>query len=127
MKAIVSSIFLGILLLHGIQAAAQSVAINTDGSSPDASAILDIKSAGKGLLIPRLDSSSRKAITTPANGLMVFDTDTKSFWYYTNAWNEVAGTNRSVAFDVTVKTSVVANNSNIVFDSVVYNLSLIHI
>ena len=97
------------------------VAVNTDGSAANSSAMLDIKSDSKGLLIPRLDSTSRKAIASPANGLMVFDTDTKSFWYYSTVWNEVVGTSRTVAFDVTVKTSAMANNSSIIFDSIVYN------
>ncbi len=61
---------------------AQSVGINTDGSAPNSSAMLDVKSTTKGLLIPRLTSAERAAIATPAQGLMVFDTDTKSFWFY---------------------------------------------
>src|SRR5215471_9982755 len=60
----------------------QAVGINTDGSLPDASSILDIKSTGKGLLIPRMTTAQRTAITSPASGLMVFDTNSKSFWYY---------------------------------------------
>ena len=59
---------------------AQSVGIGT--TSPDASAVLDVKSTNKGLLIPRLSSNARVAISSPAAGLMVFDTDTNSFWYY---------------------------------------------
>jgi trimeric autotransporter adhesin len=70
---------------------AQSVGINADGSTPDASAILDIKSTGKGLLIPRLTSAQRTSITTPATGLMVFDTNTNSFWYYDGAWKNLSG------------------------------------
>ncbi len=49
---------------------AQSVAINTDGSTPDASAMLDVKSENKGMLIPRLSASQRGQIGSPATGLM---------------------------------------------------------
>ncbi len=71
---------------------AQNVAINDDGTAPHASAMLDIKvnaAAKKGLLIPRMTSAQRSAIASPAAGLMVYDTDTQSFWY----WNASAWTN----------------------------------
>ncbi len=60
----------------------QSVAVNTDGSQPHNTAILDVKSASKGVLIPRLTTLQRTSIAGPAVGLMVFDTDTYSFWIY---------------------------------------------
>ena len=52
---------------------AQGISINNDGSSPNPSAMLDIKSTSKGLLLPRLTSAQRKAIVAPAAGLIVFD------------------------------------------------------
>ena len=66
------------------------VAVNSDGTSPGASAILDVTSTSKGILIPRMDSTSRNNISNPAIGLMVFDSTTNSFWYYANsAWNNI--------------------------------------
>ena len=59
---------------------AQNVAINADGTKANPNAILDIKSSTKGLLIPRMSSSSRKQIPQ-TNGLLVYDIDTRSFWY----------------------------------------------
>jgi hypothetical protein len=44
-------------------------------TSPDASAKLDITSTSKGLLVPRMTSTQRAAISSPANGLLVFQTD----------------------------------------------------
>jgi hypothetical protein len=61
---------------------AQSVGINADASQPDNTAILDIKSNTKGLLIPRLTTLQRTSIAGPALGLTVFDLDTYSFWMY---------------------------------------------
>jgi hypothetical protein len=58
------------------------VAINTDASQPDGSAMLDIKSTAKGLLIPRMTTAQRSAIGSPADGLMVYDTDAKGLWVY---------------------------------------------
>jgi hypothetical protein len=44
--------------------------------------MLDISSNSKGILITRLSTAQRIAIGTPAEGLLVFDTDTKGFWYF---------------------------------------------
>ena len=72
-------------------AVSQSVSINTDGSRPDANAMLDIKASDKGLLIPRMDSVSRKAIPS-TKGLLVYDTTTNSFWYNNGViWNNLSG------------------------------------
>jgi trimeric autotransporter adhesin len=73
---------------------AQSLAINTDGSTANVSALLDVKSSNKGVLIPRLTAVQRIAIATPANGLLVYDTDSTSFTYYNGtAWLFLKGIN----------------------------------
>lgn len=59
---------------------AQSVGINSTGDVPDASAILDIKSTSKGMLLPRLADTS--SVTSPALGLFVFSNSDSSFYYY---------------------------------------------
>ncbi|HLF62717.1 MAG TPA: tail fiber domain-containing protein [Saprospiraceae bacterium] len=69
---------------------AQHVGINEDGSAPDTSAILDIKSQTKGFLIPRMSSAQRMAIFVPATGLLVYDTDSGSFWQFNGGdWLEL--------------------------------------
>ena len=50
--------------------------------TPDASAQLDVVSLNKGMLMPRMTTLQRTGISSPANGLLVYDTDTQSFWYY---------------------------------------------
>ncbi|MEM6264360.1 MAG: tail fiber domain-containing protein [Bacteroidota bacterium] len=72
-----------------LSAQTEGVSINRTGAEPDSSAMLDIQSSTKGLLIPRMDSSSRIAISNPAEGLMVYDSTTQSFWYYQQAWQEL--------------------------------------
>jgi hypothetical protein len=61
----------------------QGVGINTDGSNPDASSLLDIKSTSKGILIPRMTLSERTSISSPATGLLVYQTNgTSGFYFY---------------------------------------------
>lgn len=84
--------------------AQQGVAINADGSPPNAKAMLDVKSTTKGLLIPRMTTTERNNITTPPEGLMVFDTDIKSFYYYKGFWQNVQSSldlpfNQTISFN----------------------------
>ena len=66
------------------------IAINSDGSSPDASAMLDITSDSKGVLISRMTTAERTSISNPATGLLVYDTYEQSFWYYDGSeWIEI--------------------------------------
>lgn len=60
----------------------QSLAINTDGSPANASAILDVKSTTKGFLPPRLDSTQRNAISSPAAGLVIYNTSINALQCY---------------------------------------------
>ena len=81
--------------LSAKDAKAQNLAINTDGSKADPNAILDIQSTSKGLLIPRMTTLQRMKIPQ-TNGLMVYDTTTKSFWYSDgNAWKSISVSNTS--------------------------------
>jgi hypothetical protein len=75
----------------------QSVGIGT--TTPAASAQLDITSNNKGMLVPRLNTAQRTGIASPATGLLVYDTDSTAFAYYTgSAWVFIKGIN-SVAND----------------------------
>ncbi|MFC5193884.1 MULTISPECIES: hypothetical protein [Bizionia] len=60
---------------------------------PDDSAMLDVQSTSKGLLAPRMTTLERDAIATPAESLLVFDTDEKAFYFYntaTTTWVKLA-------------------------------------
>ena len=54
-----------------LSAAAQTV---IGGVIPDPTAILDLQSSDRGLLLPRLTQAQRDAIQSPATGLMIFNT-----------------------------------------------------
>lgn len=59
-------------------------------NTPDASALLDVESTTKGALLPRMTTTQRDAIASPATGLLVYNTTTSKVNQYTGtAWAEV--------------------------------------
>ncbi len=77
-------------ILFSIAMVAQSIGINN--TTPHASAILDIKSNNKGVLLPRTSTTSRVAIVNPAKGLLLYDTTTSGFWFHNGtAWAQLSG------------------------------------
>jgi hypothetical protein len=101
---------------------AQNVAINSDGSSPNASAALDLQSSNKGLLIPQISLSSMTdgtTITSPATSLLIYNTNTststtRGVGYYYNAgtsvapsWTKLVVTNDTVVKSITPNGDVI--------------------
>jgi hypothetical protein len=80
MKHLICSTLLAIGLA---QVARAQVAINTDGSAADGSAILDVKATDKGVLVPRMIAAQRTAITG-TTGLLVYQTDAPAGFYFHN-------------------------------------------
>lgn len=85
--------FAVVLILFSTKAAAQdNVGIGT--TTPDASAILEMLSTNKGVLVPRMTAVQRLAIATPANSLLVYDTDSMCYFFYrqpSSAWVSLCG------------------------------------
>ena len=82
---------LTLIIISSLNTQAQ-VSINNDSSDPDASAMLDVKSSSMGLLIPRMTNAQMAAISSPANGLLVYSTDDDKLYLYNvigNAFKEV--------------------------------------
>ncbi|MBP6233470.1 MAG: hypothetical protein KA428_09400, partial [Chitinophagaceae bacterium] len=75
-------VLLFILISSAYLLNAQSVGIGT--TTPNASAQLDVASTNKGLLVPRMTSTNRILITSPANGLVVYDTTQNRMYQYQN-------------------------------------------
>lgn len=99
MRKITALAFVFILLY---QAAMPQVGINASGAAPAANAILDVSSSTKGVLLPRMTSAQRQTLT-PSLALTVFDTDTKSYWYYNGStWKEISGAGLQLPYADTV-------------------------
>jgi hypothetical protein len=73
--------------------AQNGVGINAAGAPADGSAMLDISSTSKGMLVPRMTSVQRTAIASPANGLLIYQTDAPAgFWYFDGSiWIQAVG------------------------------------
>jgi len=70
----------------------QGIKISENGSNPDATAILELESENKGFLPPRLTTAQRDAITSPAEGLVIYNLDTKCINFYNaTAWIDLCG------------------------------------
>ncbi len=69
------------------------VAINADGSNSEGSAMLDVKSNNKGFLPPRMTKAERDAISSPVDGLVIFNTTSNCLNFYSwGFWYETCGT-----------------------------------
>ena len=84
------------------------VGINSTGAAPSADAMLDVKSANKGVLIPRLSNSS--LIPSPTLGLIFYNTTTNQFNYY-NGTTWIAITNAANATGWTVNGNDIYNSN----------------
>lgn len=86
-------IILGLCLFVTSIAINAQVAINEDGSPPDPSAMLDVQSWNKGLLLPRIDYNDRPDPAAP--GLLIFVTsngplgDNALYLFDGTNWNKV--------------------------------------
>ena len=105
-------IIISSMLLINVQIYAQNVGISVDGSTPDNSAMLDIKSTSGGLLIPRMTKSQRDAISSPATSLIIYQTDnTPGFYYNAGTPSSPNWVRSSNSNDPTVFTTVRRNGS----------------
>ncbi|HUM32019.1 MAG TPA: hypothetical protein PLQ08_03615 [Bacteroidales bacterium] len=80
---------LAFTVLFYYEANSQGVAINNLGTNPDASAMLDVSSTNSGVLIPRMTQAQRDAISNPATGLVIYQTNNNPGFYYYDGSNWV--------------------------------------
>lgn len=84
-------LFIILLLLYVASPLFSQVAINNTGADPDGSAILDLSSNDKGLLLPRMIitdvDSDMSPVENPANGLIIYNTGSVNVPEGVYMWN----------------------------------------
>ena len=82
-----------VLVIWSVSASAQNVLFNSSGGSPDVSALMELRSTEQGFLTPRMLEAQRLGINTPAQGLLVFQTNgTVGFYFYNGiGWDTLGG------------------------------------
>lgn len=113
--------FVVLLSLFGLNylfGQAQNVGIGT--TTPDNSAILELYSTSHGFLVPRLTTTQRNAISSPATGLLIYNLDNQRFEYYNGTqWVAVVSSVATVPFNLiasgtnTTATMVVGSGASI--------------
>jgi hypothetical protein len=97
MKKLKFILFCILAYMHiDVNTQAQNIGINPTGTSPNASAMLDVAASDKGILIPRVSLTSTTDLATianPATSLLVYNTNTgmtngsEGFYYWNgNSW-----------------------------------------
>ncbi|MFV8376296.1 hypothetical protein [Flavobacterium sp. LB1P62] len=80
--------------------------------TPNASSVLDVSSTTQGMLTPRMTTAQRIAVVSPADGLIVYDTDLKSFYHYNStlaSWSKMSSDgNGRLKFKIIKSTDVLA-------------------
>ncbi len=92
------------MMLIALNLSAQ-VLIDTENSVPDPSSMLDVKSTTKGVLVPRMTTDQMNAISSPTEGLLIYNITVKSlYWYNGSTWKQFTAV-REVADEFTATTS----------------------
>ncbi|HPD66143.1 MAG TPA: hypothetical protein P5050_11305 [Bacteroidia bacterium] len=121
MKKILT-LFVFVLVINVVRS--QTVVTDTAGyTSADASAVLDVRSTTKGLLLPRLTATQRSGMASPANGLIVYQSSGSTGLYLRNngSWEKLGTyslpslTSGSVLFSD--GTTISQDNSNFYWDN----------
>jgi hypothetical protein len=115
-----------LMLTLSTQVAAQTQGVGIDVPSPHPSAILDLDDAAneRGLLVPGMSSTERAGIASPADGLLVYDTDQKMFYHYDGGISQWQAVNPfsyrkgASAADEDNFTIILTNNKSVVIGTV---------
>lgn len=93
MKANLYLLLFTLFQIITIKSSAQSILFNSGGGTPDASALMELRSTEKGFLVPRMLEAQRLSIASPAEGLMVYQNNgLKGFYFYNGtSWDTLGG------------------------------------
>jgi hypothetical protein len=113
---------------NSLKIASTAVEISAkNGSIPAASSLFTLTSTTKGFLAPRMTAAQKTAITSPATGLLIYQTDgTAGFYYYTGAeWSGFGGGITVGATAITGGTSgrIAYNLAGVYQESISYSIT----
>ena len=90
-----------------------SANVGVGTSAPNSTAVLDLTSTTQGVLIPRMSTTQRTSISSPATGLQVYDNTLNQLYVYNGtAWTSVAGTSYTAGAGVTISGTTIKADSN---------------
>jgi len=113
MKTIYLFIFIVAVAL-GNSVNAQGVAINNSGADANVSSLLDISSTTQGMLIPRMTMVQRDAIASPADGLIIYQTDNSPGLYAFDGTNwGLAGSNTATYGEMYESNTLISGGTEI--------------
>lgn len=114
---------LGLLSLSASSLVAQSVGINTQ--TPDPSSALEVQSTNQGILVPRLTDAQRQAIANPAQGLLIYNTDSRCFEVFGGTfWDKFGCECASQPGQITAQADTICGGTNAQLSSTGSNGSL---
>lgn len=89
-----------VMLSQTTKSFSQGVAISSNPiATPDNSAMLDVQSTEKGMLVPRMTQAQRDGISSPTSGLLIYQTENEPGFYFNSGtpaspvWQRIAGSN----------------------------------
>ena len=119
MKNLIQFLFVALIIVN-FNATAQVnsgsilLKLGNNPSTINSSAVLEMESTTKGILIPRMTTAQRTAIANPVAGLQVYDKTTNSNWYYNGTvWVEGATSATAEFINGTTGTDAVYTAGNV--------------
>ena len=90
----------------------ENIRLGVSTNTPEAA--LDVDVVDSGILVPRVTETQRDAISSPPEGLLVYNTDTSSFNYYDGSdWRDLAGTlNARAALNNVITPAAIGADTN---------------
>ena len=97
-------------------------------TNPHASSVLDMTSTTQGVLTPRMTTTQRLAISSPIEGLLVFDNEEDSFYYYNGSvWVKLEGAiqrdNYKLVKDISDLEDELSGSKYVLSDSYTYEIN----
>jgi hypothetical protein len=96
------------------------VGISNTSITPDASSILELRSTTAGFLLPRMTTTQRDAISSPASGLVIYNTTTNQLNFYSGSWQILttgSGTVTSVATGYGLSGGTITTSGTLIADT----------